>query len=273
MRKKLSNILIFLLISLSLSSLLLTGCGFFDFSNDGTISGISGTEIDDDRSVVEINFEMVDPPVAPGSNLVKILKEIHPSVVSIKISSSRSSSAGSGVVIAADDLYSYIVTCEHVVASSASSPSIHVTLSEGETQYAALRIGGNATEDIALLRIRKTGIPIAKIRNTTSGPIQLGEDVIVIGNPLGSLGGTVTQGIISGLARQISVEGVSMTLLQSDAAINSGNSGGGMFDENGLLIGIVNAKSAEEKTEGLGFAIPIENAVEVIKVILKTFIV
>ena len=97
----------------------------------------------------------------------------------------------------------------------------------------------------------------------------MGEDVIAIGNPLGSLGGTVTNGIISATERQIYIDGIGMTLLQTNAAISPGNSGGGLFNKAGQLIGIVNAKSSDSEAEGLGFAIPIDHAYEIIEELIK----
>ncbi|MBR3693938.1 MAG: trypsin-like peptidase domain-containing protein, partial [Erysipelotrichales bacterium] len=90
-----------------------------------------------------------------------------------------------------------------------------------------------------------------------------------IGNPLGELGGTVTKGIISALEREIEVEGQMMTLLQTNAAINPGNSGGGLFNMNGELVGVVNAKSSGEGIEGLGFAIPVNTAQKVVNDIIE----
>ena len=91
----------------------------------------------------------------------------------------------------------------------------------------------------------------------------MGEEAIAIGNPLGSLGGTVTSGIISALDRELEIDGESMRLLQTNAAVNPGNSGGGLFNMAGELIGIVNAKSSGEDVEGLGFAIPVNTAEEI----------
>jgi serine protease Do len=95
--------------------------------------------------------------------------------------------------------------------------------------------------------------------------LQVGEDVVAVGNPLGELGGTVTKGIISALDREIAVDKTTMRLLQTDTAINPGNSGGGMFNTSGQLVGIINAKSAGAEIEGLGFAIPIDTAKDVIE--------
>ena len=103
----------------------------------------------------------------------------------------------------------------------------------------------------------------------SSEKLVVGQDVIAIGNPLGSLGGTVTDGIISALDRTVVIDGNRMTLMQTNAAINPGNSGGGLFDRAGQLIGIVNAKQADTGIEGLGFAIPIDVVVDSVTNILS----
>jgi serine protease Do len=97
----------------------------------------------------------------------------------------------------------------------------------------------------------------------------VGESVIAIGNPLGELGGTVTNGIISALDREITIDGNRMTLLQTNAAVNPGNSGGGLFDSTGMLIGIVNAKESDSGIEGLGFAIPADRVLKNVTDILE----
>ncbi|MBQ8341553.1 MAG: trypsin-like peptidase domain-containing protein [Clostridia bacterium] len=114
--------------------------------------------------------------------------------------------------------------------------------------------------DIAIIKIDpKETLCVAKLGY--SGALVEGEEVIAIGNPLGELGGTVTDGIISQVEREVQVDDVTMTLLQTNAAINSGNSGGGLFNMAGELIGVVNAKYSAAGVEGLGFAIPIDTAV------------
>jgi len=105
------------------------------------------------------------------------------------------------------------------------------------------------------------GLSAARVGNSDS--IKVGEQVIAVGNPLGELGGTVTSGIVSATNREINVENNKMTLIQIDAAINPGNSGGGLFNTKGELIGIVNAKTTDVTVEGLGFAIPVNEAVNV----------
>lgn len=162
--------------------------------------------------------------------------------------------AGSGVII---DTSGYIITCAHVVDGATN---IIVTLENGE-EYIATLIGSDSQTDIAVIKIEAENLVAAKIGSSAS--LVLGEGVIAIGNPLGSLGGTVTNGIISALERQVEIEGQSYTLLQTNAAINPGNSGGGLFNDNGVLIGIVNAKSSGTGIEGLGFAIPIDSAIQI----------
>ena len=166
------------------------------------------------------------------------------------------SGAGSGVIISEDG---YIVTCYHVIDSAST---ITVTLENGGDYPAAL-IGGDEKTDVALLKIDATGL--TPVTFGTSNDLRVGEAAIVIGNPMGLLGGTVTSGIISALDRKVTVEGKEMTLLQTSAAINPGNSGGALFDSAGLLVGLVNAGASEADIEGIGFAIPVDLVKSVIK--------
>ena len=163
------------------------------------------------------------------------------------------SGAGSGVIIGEDENGNgtYIVTNNHVVEGNFSV--ITVCTVDG-TKYTAELVGTDWMSDVAVLRIEASGL--TKAIWADSNTLKLGQSIIAIGNPLGSLGGSVSRGIISGVERTISVEGVPMKLLQIDAAINPGNSGGGLFDLNGNLVGIVNAKSVATDVEGIGFAIP-----------------
>lgn len=158
--------------------------------------------------------------------------------------------SGSGVIVTSDG---YIATCAHVVEEA---NTIQVTLND-ETSYPATLVGTDAKNDIAIIKIEAEGLVPAQIGN--SDAIVIGEDAIVIGNPMGELIGTVTAGIISTTKRTITVEGNEMQLIQTDAAVNSGNSGGGLFNANGELIGIVNAKVSSSGVEGLGFAIPVNS--------------
>ena len=162
--------------------------------------------------------------------------------------------AGSGVIISEDG---YIITNAHVISGASQ---IKVRTSD-KTEYEAELIGSDSKSDIAVLKIGATGLTPAVVGNSDN--LVVGEFTLAVGNPMGTLGGTVTNGIISALNRDITVQGQTMNLLQTNAAVSPGNSGGGLFNEKGELIGIVNAKSAEEGAEGLGFAIPVNTAMEV----------
>ena len=167
--------------------------------------------------------------------------------------------AGSGVIISTDG---YIVTNNHVIEDATS---IKVTLTDGNS-YDAKLIGTDSELDIALIKIEADNLTVAALGS--SSELNVGDTSIVIGNPLGQLGGTVTHGIISALNRSIKLDGKTMELLQTDAAINPGNSGGGLFDEEGNLVGIIVAKSTNSSDgtslEGLGFAIPIDNVKKIL---------
>ena len=166
------------------------------------------------------------------------------------------SGAGSGVIVSSDG---YIATNNHVIEDATR---ITVRLHNGES-YEATLVGTDSKTDLAVIKIDETGLKAATIGS--SADLKVGEMAVAIGNPLGQLGGTVTDGIISALDRQITIDDTTMTLLQTNAAINPGNSGGGLFNGQGELIGIVNAKSSGEGIEGLGFAIPIDTAKEIIQ--------
>lgn len=176
------------------------------------------------------------------------------------------SGAGSGVILSTDG---YIITNNHVVCGSDGvtiAETVIVRLTNGE-EYTAKVIGADEDSDIAILKIEATGLTPAICSNSDN--LAVGEDVVVVGNPLGELGGTVTDGIISALDREIDVNGVTMNLLQTNAAVNPGNSGGGIFNMRGELVGIVNAKSSGDNVEGLGFAIPINDALAVSEQLLE----
>ncbi len=164
-------------------------------------------------------------------------------------SGSETTGSGSGVILTSDG---YIITNNHVIESATG---ITVYLQDG-AEYAAELIGVDAQTDIAVLKIDASNLPFATVGDSTL--TNVGDTVYAIGNPLGSLACSVSSGIISGLERTIEVDGISMTLMQTDAAVNPGNSGGGLFNEKGELIGIVNCKSLGLEVEGLGFAIPME---------------
>lgn len=168
--------------------------------------------------------------------------------------------AGSGVIITDDG---YIITNHHVIDGASE---VVVRLTNG-TEYTAKIIGSDEESDVAVLKIEASDLSEAVFGD--SDQLAVGETCVAIGNPLGELGGTVTEGIISALDREINIEGQDMTLLQTSAAINPGNSGGALFNAKGELIGIVNAKSSSSGIEGLGFAIPVNTAKKVAEELIE----
>ena len=173
------------------------------------------------------------------------------------------SGAGSGVIISSDG---YILTCAHVVDGAST-----ITVTIGDKNYTATLVGEDTTSDIAVIKIDADGLTPATVGNSDS--LKVGQSVMAVGNPLGELGGTVTGGMISALNRSVTIQGSSsvntMSLIQMDASVSPGNSGGGLFNMNGELVGIVNAKSSSSDAEGLGFAIPINDAIKVAQELLE----
>ncbi len=156
--------------------------------------------------------------------------------------------AGSGVIVKENG---YIATNYHVVQGA---NKVEVTLHNGDV-YKASIVGADQSNDIAVIKIDAKDLTTATIGD--SSKVAVGDLAVAIGNPLGQLGGTATSGIISALDRTLSIEGTTLTLLQTDAAINGGNSGGGLFNGSGELIGIVESKASAVGVEGLAFALPI----------------
>ncbi|MBQ8276237.1 MAG: trypsin-like peptidase domain-containing protein [Clostridia bacterium] len=176
-------------------------------------------------------------------------------VMGSRFSQYVASGAGSGVVIAKEG---YIITNHHVIADA---NNITVRTTDGK-EYKASLVGSDVSSDVAVIKIEpEAELTVAVLGD--SSKLMVGETALAIGNPLGSLGGTVTSGIISALDRELEIDGESMRLLQTNAAVNPGNSGGGLFNMAGQLIGIVNAKSSGDDVEGLGFAIPVNTAEEI----------
>ena len=199
------------------------------------------------------------------ANTTSIVQNCMASVVGVFMSEStttftgeteeQDTGAGSGVIITPDG---YIVTNNHVVEGLGN---ISVYLQDG-TKYPATLIGKDSFSDLAVIKIEEENLPAATLGNSVNTAV--GTTVYAIGNPLGVFTSSVSRGIISGLDRTITIDGVSMTLMQTDAAVNPGNSGGGLFNAEGELIGVVNAKTASVDIEGLGFAIPIDSAKPII---------
>ncbi len=188
-----------------------------------------------------------------------VIEKVAASVVEIEIDDG---SAGSGVIVALSNEYAYIVTNEHVVDGATS---ITVTLND-TSQYEARYLDGDALMDIAMLCITKDkAMTVADLGSSTS--LRVGDEVVAIGNAFGVLGGTATSGIISGLNRETTIN--TLALLQTDAAVNPGNSGGGLFNMAGELVGIVNAKTVTTESDNTGYAIPIDSIVNYIIEIIE----
>ena len=179
--------------------------------------------------------------------------------------------SGSGFIVSENG---YVLTNAHVVSGAAA---VEVLFSDG-TRIDAQVVGADVTTDIAVLKVEGENYPALPIGDSSS--LRVGEYVIAIGNPLSSyeLYGTVTFGVISGKAREINIDGFVNTYLQTDAAINFGNSGGPLINMAGQVIGMNSAKSVRAgydsngnviSAEGIGFALPIQNVIEIANVILK----
>ena len=228
----------------------------------------SSTSSSDSGSASAVN-------TASGMTTAQVSEMVSPSVVVITTEqvvysqwswygqSQVESGAGSGVVISSDG---YILTCAHVVSGASN-----ITVTIGDTDYPATVVGEDDTSDVAVLKIDATDLTPATVGNSDN--LAVGESVLAVGNPLGELGGTVTSGIVSALNRSVTIQGTSstntMSLIQMDASVSPGNSGGGLFNMNGELIGLVNAKSSSSDAEGLGFAIPINDAIKVAQDLLE----
>ncbi len=228
------------------------GLGFGGGWLASSLSGNTTTLLQSNASKIEV--QTVDAGTEMSVQQVAALNQ--PSIVEIQTEMVTNGSflqqyvqtgAGSGIIISQDG---YIVTNNHVIEDATS---ITVRTSDG-TSYSAQLVGTDSRTDIAVLKIDATGLQPATFGNSDN--LNVGDTAIAIGNPLGELGGTVTNGIISALDRTIVLDNEEMTLLQTNAAINPGNSGGGLFNSRGELIGMVVAKSSGEDIEGLGFAIP-----------------
>lgn len=242
----------------------------------GGLSGFGGgyaaVRIFTPRSVVFQNAptEIVDTVQTDidGLSVSSVYEKAQKSVVEIRtervqqgfIQEFVTNGAGSGVIITSDG---YIVTNNHVIDNA---KSVSVILSDGKL-YSAEVIGKDPSTDLAVVKIDANDLTPAVFGNSEN--LKVGETAIAIGNPLGTLGGSVTNGIISALDRELTIGNETMTLLQTNAAVNPGNSGGGLFNINGELIGIVNAKSIGDDIEGLGFAIPINDVKAVVEQLIN----
>ena len=227
-----------------------------------------------------INYNNVNMNLVSLSNIsdtgVYVAQKVLPSIVGINVeysvssifsrNQSTASAEGSGVIISEDG---YILTNNHVIDSSSSSSyyevgeasKVTVYLYNDDTPYEAKIIGTDEQTDLAVIKIDKTGLTAAELGD--SDTVQVGEWCMSIGNPLG-MRSTVCQGSISALNRQITdSEGKTYNVIQTDAAINEGNSGGALVNSQGQVIGINTLKASGEGVEGLGFAIPINDTKDI----------
>jgi S1-C subfamily serine protease len=214
----------------------------------------------------ELTSTSTTVPTSSGSAnqpIVQIAASATPAVVTITASGSggfgrnSGTSIGSGMIVTSDG---YILTNRHVVASGGS---LTVQLSDGR-QFDGTVVGTDPTHDVAVVKITATGLPTVKLGNSDN--LEIGQLAVAIGDPLGTFAGTVTTGIVSGTGREIDVQdvvtgrAVHLTgLIQTDAAINEGNSGGPLLNAAGQVIGINTA--TDSSAEGIGFAVPINTAV------------
>lgn len=224
-----------------------------------------------DTNTTNIRYEVTktDSPV------VAIAAKAGPAIVGVKVTYTTQSffglqeadEEGSGIVYSEDG---YIITNYHVIESALDNNTavVEVSLPNSEETYEAKIIGGDETTDLAVIKIDKTGLTKAEFGESSS--LEVGELAVAIGNPLGQeFAGSVTVGYISALNRQITADGRTYNLVQTDAAINPGNSGGALVNSTGKVIGINTVKISVTGVEGLGFAIPIDDAMPIIKELIE----
>ncbi len=210
---------------------------------------------------------IIDKTVSP---VVPIAKKVSPSIVAIKIKKAyrdwfggqyESEGTGSGIII---DAEGHIVTNNHVVEDS---NDIIVVLNNGK-ELSAKVVGRDAATDLAVIKVDEKNLPYAEFGD--SSKLEVGELAVAIGSPMGTdYAGSVTAGIISGLNRKVPIGDRSMTLIQTDAAINPGNSGGALVNSEGKVVGINTVKFVENRVEGMGFAIPINESKPIIQQLIK----
>ena len=246
------------------------GCAYAGSAAAGTSAGTASASTSSTGNTITLTRYSSDSTdtALSGEEAASI---ISPSVVSITTEAVQqgqawygsyvTSGAGSGVILSSDG---YILTCAHVVDDA---DTVTVTTSDG-TEYDAEAVGSDTADDIAVLKIDATDLTAAVIGDSDAASV--GETVYADGNPGGTLSGTITEGIVSALNREITVEtdsgeAITLNVIQTSAAVSPGSSGGGLFNDQGELIGVVNAKSSDTSDEGLGFAIPINDAISIAK--------
>ena len=223
-----------------------------------------------DRTAQEVTVKKVTDqtlmtPAEVYASTVNSVVSINCSAISTNIfgQTVQSASSGSGFVVTQDG---YIVTNHHVIASASS---VTVTMYDG-TEYPATIVGSDSDYDVAVLKIDAAGLQPVTLGN--SGDVNVGDTVLAIGNPLGELTFSMSQGIVSCCDRAINVDGTPFNMIQVDASINPGNSGGPLMNLYGEVVGIVSAKYSsysDTTVEGLGFAIPMGDVQAIITDIME----
>lgn len=207
-------------------------------------------------------YSVVDIAQMCTKSVVNItIKEVTKGYTGGSAYSEKVISHGTGVIVREDG---YIVTCHHVIDGA---DTIEVTLDD-KTVYTAELIGFDERFDLAVIRVDGSDMPAAQFGD--SDAVCAGEGVVIIGNPLGEFGSSVSSGVLSAPTRELTISGTPLRLIQTDAAVNPGNSGGGMFNMQGQFIGIVNAKISASGIEGIGFAIPLNTVREKVDSIITT---
>lgn len=219
--------------------------------------------------------------IADYSNTsIAVAEKVLPSVVGITVTyqinsvfggSTSSDATGSGIIISEDG---YILTNNHVISSESNSAfysieeatSIKINLYGSTETYDATIIGTDAYTDLAVLKIDKTGLTPATLGNSDN--VKVGEFVMAIGNPLG-MEYSVTSGIVSAVNREVESDGTVYYAIQTDAAINSGNSGGALVNASGEVIGVNTLKLSGTGIEGIGFAIPISSTTSIVNQLIE----
>lgn len=235
----------------------------------------------DNTNTANINTQMVSL-VGYSETGVGVASKVRPSIVGIEVeysvnsifyrNKSTATAAGSGIIISEDG---YILTNNHIVNSSSTSyyyelgkaNKVTVTLYNDSTKYDATIVGTDSQTDLAVIKIEKNGLKAAELGD--SDAVQVGEFAMAIGNPLG-LADSVTAGIVSAVNREVSdQDGNSYVAIQTDASINSGNSGGALVNSKGQVIGVNTLKLSGAGVEGVGFAIPINSTKEIYEQLIQ----
>lgn len=235
-----------------------------DKSDDKKQSGSASVEISDSKPYTEVG----DGETLTG---VEIAAKVKPSVVGVlTYSKGVLYGEGSAIVMGEDETgaYTYFITCAHIISTSGIDTEIVL---EDETTYDAEIVGYDVRTDVGVLRVKATGFTAAEFGD--SSVLQVGEPVYAIGNPGGTaFYGSFTGGYVSAIDRPTSAteSAYSMECIQHDAAINPGNSGGALVNSYGQVIGINSSKIADEEFEGMGFAIPISVAKDIVDDIIES---